>query len=1213
MAIAWTEKQEQVITSRNRNLLVSAAAGSGKTAVLVERIVRMITEGEKPLDIDQLLVMTFTNAAAAEMRERVAAAIEKRLEDHPEDEHLQMQAALVQQAQITTIDSFCLNVIRNHFDALEIDPAFRIGDEGELILLQGEVMEQLLEDSYGSGRKEFTDFVDAYASGKGDYGISDLIMQVYAFSQSHPWPDQWFESSRKELDLLEAEANEAPAWENSPWMKFLLADIRSQMEELCWQMEEAVEICRELDGPEAYLPVMESNLSMLRGLCDTEDYRELKRKLTAADFGRLKAVRSDLVSKEKKAFAADLRDRAKKTVTKIRDSYFVQPEEEITDIMRLASPAVREVLRLAQEFSARYQEAKREKNIVDFNDLEHFALQALSENGEPSEAAKALSGQFEEILVDEYQDSNEVQETLIRLISRERLGTPNVFMVGDVKQSIYRFRLARPEIFMEKYDTYREEEGLYQKIDLHQNFRSRGSVLESVNQVFFRIMTKLLGGVSYTDEAALHEGAVFEPIPEEMEGERPGKTELLLLDTQEAAVKEMDEEHADYTEKEMEARLVAGQIRRMTDPKQGLIVWDKEQGKYRKACFGDMVILLRNTSGWAEVFTNVLMNEGIPAHADSKTGYFDTPEVETVLALLSVLDNPMQDIPLAAVMKSAVGGLSDREMAQLVSLYKKKTAKGQDRGLYGAWKNCLEESSGGDQVLRDKLKALSELVEELREKSRYLTVRELIHEVYLQTGYYDYVTALPGGDVRKANLDMLAERAAAYEKTSYRGLFHFVSYIRSLKKYDTDFGEAATAKEHSNTVKIMSIHKSKGLEFPIVFLSGLGKRFNKQDVRAKVLIDSDLGIGTDYIDLELRTRIPTIKKNVVKRKMELDVMGEELRILYVAMSRAKEKLVMTAADKNLEKTLEKWKEIPRRGRGLPFTLLSSAASYLDWLLMSLSGNEEGAIEVSVIPTGEILGREMLRQVERDSLKEKLLHFDGDRVYDPEQAEWVKRMFSFRYPFQADVGLHTKMTISELKQQGQMTDEAESLFIPTRPAFMGGSEEEKRGAFRGTAYHRTLELLDFSRMDSLEMVERGLDALTAEKRLTEEYRKLVRPWTLWDFFSSSLGKRMRAAAQSGRLHKEQQFVIGVPARELGQGDSKELVLIQGIIDAYLDEEDGLVLIDYKTDYLQPGEEKKLTDRYGTQLEYYRRALTQMTGRRVKETIIYSMTLQKEIRL
>ena len=1210
MGISWTEKQEQVITARNRNLLVSAAAGSGKTAVLVERIIRMITEGEKPLDIDRLLVMTFTNAAAAEMRERVAAAIERKLSEEPDNEHLQIQATLVQQAQITTIDSFCLNVIRNHFDSLDLDPAFRIGDEGELLLLKNEVMEKLLEECYEKGDKEFSDFVETYASGKGDYGISDLIMQVYTYSQSHPWPKQWLEECRNEARGMEEPVS---IREDSPWIRFLMKDIRNQVEELVWQMEDAKEICQEPGGPEVYLPTIEENLSLLRQMKEAKDFEELGNRLERADFGKLKAVRSKEVDQEKKKYVGDVRDRAKKAVQKIRESYFFMPLEEMEKAMGQTAPLVLEALDLAEEFSRRYQEEKREKNIVDFNDLEHFALEVLSSEGGPSEAAVLLSERFEEILVDEYQDSNEVQETLIRLISRERKGTPNVFMVGDVKQSIYRFRLAKPELFLEKYETYPDSDGPYQKIELHQNFRSRKSVLDSVNEVFFQIMTKSLGSITYTEETALHAGAVFQEIPEGLPGERPGKTELLLLDVREDVLKDMDEEYADLTAREMEARLVAAKIREMTDPDRGLVVWDKETGEYRRARYGDMVILLRSTAGWTEIFLNVLMNEGIPAHAESRTGYFNTVEVETVLSFLSVLDNPMQDIPLAAVMKSPVGNLSDGELAEIMSSFKKKTEKGQDRGLYGAWRSYLSlDETKRNKELYEKLRQFDSLVLEMREKATYLTIHELVMELFRKTGYYDYVSAMPGGDVRKANLDMLAEKAASYESTSYRGLFHFVSYIRNLKRYHTDFGEASVAGEHDDTVRLMSIHKSKGLEFPVVFLCGLGKGFNKQDIRGKLLIDSDLGIGTDRVDLELRTKVPTLKKNVLKRKMDLEAMGEELRVLYVAMTRAKEKLIMTGTDRNLEKKLEKWQTLPRYGRGLPFTVLSSAASYLDWILMT-QANGEGNILVKEIPAGQLIGREMAAQVRKHAEKQELLSFNGDVVYDEAYGKTIGKDFSFRYPYQADVGLHAKMTVSELKQEGQMTDESESEFIPSRPAFMSRDEEEKRGAFRGTAYHRVLELLDFAKMESRERVKAALDSLVAEERLTEEYRKLVSPGRIWDFLDSPLGKRMRQAAAEGRLHKEQQFVIGIPARELQAADSDELVLIQGIIDAYIQEPDGLVLVDYKTDYLEEGQETYLTDKYGRQLLYYERALHQMTGQRVKEKILYSLTLQKEILL
>lgn len=1218
----WTKQQEQVITSRNRNLLVSAAAGSGKTAVLVERIIRMITEGDEPLDIDRLLVMTFTNAAAAEMRERVGNAIESRLKEDGKNEHLQMQATLVQYAQITTIHSFCLNVIRNHFNRLDIDPSFRISDEGELLLLKADVMKEMLEDFYQEGDEEFHNFVETYSTGRGDFGIEDLIQQVYEFSCSNPWPEEWFAECRKEL-----EAQSFEAMEKAPWMKFLMDDAKKQIEELLQQMKEAAEVCQEENGPEPYLPVILEDIALLERMEQADTYEELAKKMEQAVFGRLTAIRSKDVDQEKKAYVSECRKRVKTAVGKIQSLYFPDKTEYLEKAMEGAAPALTELLKLAEEFSRRFHEKKLEKNIVDFNDLEHYALEILTEERKddsgnmirvPSREADELSREYEEILVDEYQDSNQVQETIIKCISREKWGRPNVFMVGDVKQSIYSFRLAKPELFLEKYNTYSSEESLYQKIELHQNFRSRASVLDSVNQVFFKIMTKALGNVEYTEETALHPGAVFQELSGTEDGKeglsQAGCTELLLTDTDTELLKELDEEHLDYTAREMEARMVAAEIRKMTDPKNGLAVWDKEKEEYRLAEYRDMVILLRSVAGWGEVFLETLMNQGIPAYAESSTGYFTTREVETILALLSVIDNPMQDIPLAAVLKSPIVGLDDGELAHLTALYKRNPAKRQDRGLYGAWKNYEEMYGEGrldeeqEKVLWDKLCRFSHMLDGFRRESIYMPIHELIYEIYQTTGYYDYVSAMPAGETRKANLDMLAEKAVAYGKTSYSGLFHFIRYIENLRKYNTDFGEASTLGENDNTVRIMSIHKSKGLEFPVVFLSGVGKKFNKRDVYGKVLIDTDLGLGSDWIDTELRTKTPTLKKNAIRRKMEMDGLGEELRVLYVAMTRAKEKLVITAADKNLENRLEKWKQVPCFDGHIPFTVLSSAGSYLDWLLMGME--KGGCILLREIPAGSILGREMAVQTRRTKLKEALIDFADDREYDMEYRKELEHVFSFRYPYGQDVSLYAKMTVSELKQQGQMTDEEESQWIPTVPAFMKEQEEE-RGAYRGTAYHRALELLDFQSIHSLKETREALDRLVTDRRLTQSNRKLVRSFTIWQFLDSPLGRRMKKAAEEGRLHKEQQFVVGIPAKEIGLGDSQELILIQGIMDAYMEEENGLVLIDYKTDYVEKDTSYILKERYGLQLEYYRRALEQMTGKKVTDTIIYSMTLQEEI--
>ena len=1281
MAVNWTSKQQEVIDSRNRNLLVSAAAGSGKTAVLVERIIQMISEGDRPLDIDQLLVMTFTNAAAAEMRERIGAAVEQKLKERPEDEHLWLQAALIPQAQITTIDSFCLNIIRSHYNSLDIDPAFRMGDEGELSLLRGDCMGEMLENCYDEADAEFARFVEHFGRGKSDRGIEDVILQAWQFSQSHPWPGEWLASCQKELEeesILEME--------ESPWMVFLMKDVARQMEELSGQLGEAVQVCLEENGPLAYEPMLISDRSKIEAIgraAATGSFEALYNSLQNMSFGRLASIRSKDIDGDKKAFVSACRDRVKKAVAKCRELYGQQSPEEVVESMRGTRTVIRELLRLTGMFDQAYRDAKRERNVLDFNDLEHLTLEVLYEREEtgdgeetvsrrPSQVADELSRQYEEILVDEYQDSNYVQEALITGISRERSGHPNVFMVGDVKQSIYRFRLARPELFMDKYEKYSRQGGPYQMIELQQNFRSRESVLTSVNDVFYQIMTKNLGGITYTPETALYPGAKFEEVsgktvldPEADAGKSGSReaapvslkagtpTELLLVDTGADTLRQLDEDSLDYTAKELEARLIAGRIRQLVSEDQGILVWDKSRGGYRRARYGDMVILLRSMSGWSEVFVNVLMNEGIPAFAQTRTGYFNTVEVETILSLLSVVDNPMQDIPLAAVMRSPIVGMDDEEMAWMMAVYKRNSKKGQDRGVYGAWKLWLEEGwitvgLSGIPVktahsISFKSRRLSVLMERLRGEARHLPIHELLYRVYRESGYYDYVSAMPAGETRRANLDMLVEKAAAYESTSYKGLFHFVRYIEKLKKFDTDFGEASVAGEQDNTVRIMSIHKSKGLEFPVVFLAGLGKRFNKQDAYGQILLDADLGAAADFLDLELRVKAPTLKKQALKRRTELETMGEELRVLYVAMTRAKEKLIMTAADKSLENKLGKWKDIPLSQGQLPYTILASANSCLDWLLMAQPAIPASHMEMRQIQVKDLIGEEITRQIIRKMKKEDLLNLDGRRVYDAAFGTRLREVLEYEYPYESDIGLYAMVSVSELKKQSQIgrTEDAigtdsgnlEGIALGELKALTGSrdmagsgpgeSGEQKktvsagpnRAALRGTAYHAVLEHIHFHEIHGLAEVKPVVDKLLEGGFLDQEAHDFINPKVIWNFLSSPLGKRMAKAQSEGRIHKEQQFIIGIPAREMGLGDSDELVLIQGIIDAYLEEEDGLVLIDYKTDHVPEGDPKQgakmLAERYRVQLDYYERALTQLTGKHVKERIIYSLALQMSI--
>ncbi len=1227
MAVAWTKGQRQVIDYRGGNLLVSAAAGSGKTAVLVERIVEMITDETHPIDIDNLLVMTFTNAAAAEMRERVRDAIEKKREENPKDKHLELQSILVPRAQITTIDSFCKGLIREYYNHLDLDPAFRIGDPGEISLLQSDVMRQLLEGWYGSGDPAFLHFVETYALGKSDYGIEDVIFQVWRFSQSHPWPDEWLFQCGKEL-----EETSPDQVEGSLWMEFLIKDIQTQAEEMKDQLLRCAKICEEEDGPASYRDTILEDAGMMEHFQNISDYQRFYELLAKVSFGRLPAVRKKEVDPEKKSVVTAFRDRVKKIVKGWKESYGRQSLDRVIQTMSETRETTGLLLRLAGEFSDRFQAAKKERNMVDFNDLEHFALEVLWEKTDgkrrPSAAAWEIGSRFEEILVDEYQDSNLVQETLIKAISREKEGRPNVFMVGDVKQSIYRFRLARPELFLEKYETYSPDQGCYQKIELRRNFRSRVSVLNSINAVFYQIMVKNLGGIRYTEETALYPGAEFAAAEPGQELRTGTRTELLVVPADSQVMEGLEEDAADYTARELEARMIAEKIRSLTDKEKGLLIWDKKKEAYRPAELGDIVILLRSVTGWAEVLVNVLMNAGIPAAAQTQTGYFDTAEVETMLSLLAVVDNPFQDIPLACVLKSPMIGMNEEELAWLMADYKRYSGKNKygDRGLYGAVRHWLyeePESESSEKALHPeiegKLQKLEGMLQEYSFLATCLPIHELLYQIYRRSGYYDYVSAMPAGRTRQANLDMLAEKASSYEETSYKGLFHFIRYIEKLKKYETDFGEASVFGEHSDVVRIMSIHKSKGLEFPVVILAGMGKRFNKQDLTGKILIDPELGIASDYLDLDRRVKMPTLKKQVLKRRMDTETLGEELRILYVAMTRAKEKLIMTASEKSLDKKLEKWdvKREPEQ-TGIASAMLSGANSYLDWLLMAFAEVKAlGLMTMETVPVASLVGDEVMRQIDRKNSKEDLLALDCTLVYNKAVEESLKRQLSYQYPFQADMELYAMLSVSEIKRRRQALEAAGQGEERDRPAVkMPG--KPVNGAVRGTSFHRVLELLHLESVSAGKTdaevcanIAADIENMVEKDLILKEDAELVEIPKVAELVLSPLGRRMTEAEKNGSLHREQQFMVGIPARDMEIAQSDELVLVQGMIDAWIEEEDGLVLIDYKTDQIEKGKEPILVFRYRTQMEYYKRSLEQITGKQVKEQIIYSFALGTEI--
>ena len=1203
MGMTWTKEQQQVIDLRNRNILVSAAAGSGKTAVLVERIKELVLDKKHPVDIDHLLVVTFTNAAAAQMKERVAKALEKALQENPSDVRLQQQAALVQNAQITTIDSFCLYVLRNHFHEIGLEPNFRIGDEGELKLLREDVMTGLFEQCYEEKHPGFLHLISCYGTSRSDAPVRDMIFKLYSYAQSYPWPKQWL---REALSCYEIKTEQE--LEQAPFIEMTVEYGKQMVKGYLEQAEHYHELCQDVDGPYMYEEACEQDVERMEELLSCSTYQDFYEELGKCKFATLGRAKDYIGSPEKQEQVKTERKKLKDGIGKLKSDCFVLTFQEILEQLTLVQPSAEALAEVTERFIDAFTERKQDKNLVDFSDLEHFALEILveEETGKPTETAKEFQNAYEEIMIDEYQDSNYVQETILRTISREVVGQNNLFMVGDVKQSIYRFRLARPELFMEKFDTYETTDAPCQRIDLHKNFRSRDTVLTFTNDIFYRIMKRNLGGVDYTDEAALYCGADY-PAGEK---EDAFDSEILLTTTQELE----EGTKQQISKQELEAKLIADRIRKMVGKEE---VVDEETGEFRKVRYGDIVILLRSLSEWADLFAEVLNANGIPAHTVSRTGYFSALEIRTVLNYLRILDNPRQDIPLAAVLKSPMAGLSDEQLARLRLLAEDKPYHQCVKMFLEAEEELTEKESTADEDMRAKLKRFSETYKKLRRQTMDIPMHELLQKVLKETGYARYASALPAGRQRLANLHMLSEKAIAYEKTSYRGLYHFIRYIDELQKYDVDFGEAELVGENEDAVNIMSIHKSKGLEYPVCFVSGMGKSFNKQDSRSKMILHPNLGVGLDIIEEDRRIKVPAFFKKVIARQTELESLGEELRVLYVAFTRAKEKLIITGCIKD-EEMLQQIREIycGSNRKALNFKERAEAKTFLEWILPAAAASGSWD-KVSYVTPWSMLEDEAAHQItEHVSLRQRVQQAEevSDTLY-----EKIKEQLSYQYPHPDAIHLVTKYSVSELKHRAMRELAAkeeedvtpkflEEVSTPYVPAFMEGKAEVNQGALRGTAMHRLMECYDFTKMpdcsdEFAENIKKQLTGLVQMGKVSEDMQKLIRIPSVELFLKSQLAPRMKAAAMRDDLFREKPFVMGNHEME------EEMVLIQGIIDVFWVEEDGIVLLDYKTDRVDSA--TRLRDMYKEQMDLYAEALERIFPLPVKEKYLYSFRLNQAI--
>ena len=1185
----WTEEQSSAINTRNKNILVSAAAGSGKTAVLVERVIKMILDEKRPVSIDRIVVVTFTNAAASQMKEKIYNRISSELARQPENSRLLASLPLVHQAAITTIDSFCLNIIRNNFNEIDIDPSFRMVDEGEMGLMKAEVMEEMLEDFYKEGDKAFLNFVDRFSKGKNDKVIEDIILNTYSLSRSFPWPDEWLDKCVKGYEY-----DDINDMLSDTFFVKTVENIRSRAKNAYEDILDGFNYYKNNGDTSATGLTLRKGFEILKKECEILTGRPYDKFFeNTGESIALPKGRTTGDNQMYKNMLKSLRDE----FAALREKYYSRSADEIFEEIKSSGDSVKVLVSLVKDFSRRLTLRKREKNVIDFSDMEHLALDILVKRQDGvsvySRVADELCENYEEILIDEYQDSNYVQEAIIAAISKERLNKDrhNVFMVGDVKQSIYKFRMARPEIFTEKYNTYEKiiSEGLSDgdgccekenaktsdehnqnsvKIELSRNFRSRKNILESVNDIFLKIMKAPVGNVEYNDEVKLNLGR----SEENYEYKDTFATEMIVIDKKETSVYDDEEEKEGfdvYTDAEGEGAVIADRIKDMVGNSE-YEIYDEDEGTCRPLRYSDIVILMRSAGVSAEALLQVLNDKGIPAFYNSDTGYFSAKEIKEVLNFLSIIDNPRQDIPFAGTMLSYFGGFNPGELARI-------RAYSKEGSMYETvLKYC---SMGSDVKLAKKCTGFFQMLNGFRKKASYTGVSDLVSEIVYSSGYYAYMELCGNEKVRKSNLDILVEKSKNYEKTSYVGLFNFLRYIEKLKKYDVDYSNTTVIGENDNLVRIMTIHKSKGLEFPVVFVAGLGKRHNKSDARNTFVIDADYGIGTDCVDLKRRVKRESFYKTVIKDKINEDMIGEELRVLYVALTRAKEKLILVGTVKDLSK--KKW--------DVPYTYnkedLKKSNSFLDMIVPVIMENTCGYFKYTA---------------------ENTVMFDKHRMAHKAET-LIYNYVDIKYPYRQDTVLKSKYSVSEIKHMAM--EELDCMYDYSEkkkkiPEFAGNVSEEKVGALRGTAYHKVMELLDYDRTETLSEI------ISQMSEMPVPDIAMVTAQDVYDFCHSDVGERIKHAYDSGKLYRERQFVFGDTASNLNVGDSDEMVLIQGIIDMFFIENDEIVLLDYKTDRIKNKEKgiEELTEKYREQLILYKNALEQILRKPVKEMYIYSFELK-----
>lgn len=1193
----WTPEQSKAINLRNTNLLVSAAAGSGKTAVLVERIIKLITEDM--IDIDKLLIVTFTNAAAGEMRERILKSLTEKIEEKSgKEDFLRKQLTLLNKAFITTIHSFCIDVVRKNFHLVDVDPSFRIGDNTEKNILIQESLDELLEKEYEEANEEFLNLVEAFGTNREDVKLQDLILRIYYFIQSKPYPEKWLREVVKEFNI------DRNNFENSPWVKTIVSDINMELQGGRDIIRDAINICNKINGPVEYEEALIDDLNNIENLLKSLDSGLESFNLSLEDinhkkFNSIRGQRKLEIDENLKDEVNTLRKRYKEKIIKpLKDSLLTKGIDYQISKLNYMYPMMDYLTNLVLSFSNLYRDKKHEKGILDFNDLEHYALKIL----EDEEVSKSYSNQFSYIFIDEYQDSNIVQETLISRIKRDN----NLFLVGDVKQSIYRFRMADPSLFIEKYNSYSEkEDGSDTKVILSKNFRSRYEVLEGINYIFSKIMTTSLGEIEYDKKVYLYNGMNFEDVDDP-------SIDVDIIEKSIDELENIDEELQELSNAEVEAKVVAKRIKDI----RGKETYDAKNKTLRPIDYRDIVILLRATKNWAPIFMDVLLREGIPVYSDDSSGYFDVIEVKIFLDLLKLIDNKLQDLPLLSTMRSAIGKFSTDDLIKIRIKYK-------DGHYHEAVKKYIENEQ---DELKDRLKIFIDKLDRWAREVRYVKLDQFIWDLLIETGYYHYIGAMPGGAQRQANLRILVDRAETFEKSSINGLFNFIRFIDKLSKSGGDMSTAKILGENENLVRIMSVHKSKGLEFPVVICPGLGKKFNLRDTYQDVLLHKDLGLGPKFVDIEKRIYGESLPQIAIKKKLKVESLSEEMRILYVAMTRAIDKLILIGSVKNIPNESKKW-----CNNTTPYNLLN-CGSLLDWILTPLTKHNDGEVlrelagvegdldlessdskwNIRILNREDLLLLQNIEDKEKSDHKDDLINFKFNTT--KEFQDLLEKRFNFSYDYSDAVKIPSKLSVTDIKRADASNLERISYKIPKLNKMPKFIENEKTftGAQKGTIMHFVMQHLDYEKIKSKEDITNHIDMMVVNELLTEEESKVVDIEKISNFLNSEIGKRI---INSNKYFKETPFVLRKRAENVINGlkNCSEDLLIQGIIDCYFEEEDDLILVDYKTDYIPNGDINSIIEKYKSQLDIYKEGLEKITNKKVKESYIYLFNIDKGVKI